>query len=81
VDYTCGWDKRKRKGNETLVRKPPGNYQEEDRGGYEKTVLGYLESDSGWRPKVNFCVCYYIVRFQQDRIGIIHIYRIVQCRR
>jgi hypothetical protein len=62
----------RRKRDESLVKKPPGNYHKEDRGGYERTSLGYLESDSGSRSKVNFCVCFYIVRLQQDRIGIIH---------
>ena len=46
----------RRKRNETLVRKPSGNYNKEDRAGHERIKLGYLESDSGWRTKVKFCV-------------------------
>ena len=77
--------KWRRKRNETLVGKPPRKHHKKDRGGHERTSLGYSESDSGSRPKVNFCICYYIVRLQQDRIGIthtqthIHIYKPTEC--
>jgi hypothetical protein len=34
--------KGRRKRNESLVRKPPRNYHKEERGGYVRTLLGYL---------------------------------------
>ena len=64
----------RRKRKEALVRKTSGNYHKEYRGGHERRTLGYLESDSGWRPKLKLCVCYYIVCLQQHRIGITHTY-------
>ena len=62
--------KEEESGTKRYVRKPSGNYKKEDRAGNERKKLGYLESDSGWRTKVKFCVCDYIVHLQQYRIGI-----------